>query len=93
MEVVDRDGQKRGLLRLRSRRNEPQRLRPLAPTLDDAQGHLLLGEIETIWLDRGYDPTATRERLAERFLTDAVIARKRKRGSTAPKTNQPIGLR
>lgn len=65
----------------------------LAPTLDDAQSHWLLGEIETIWLDRGYDSDVTRERLAERFLHDAVIAKKRKRGSKAPKTNQPMGLR
>ena len=65
----------------------------LAPTLDDAKARGLLSEVETIWLDRGYDSEATRERLAERSLTDAVIARKRKKGSNTPKTNQPMGLR
>ena len=65
----------------------------LAPTLDDAQSLWLLGEIETIWLDRGYDSAATRERLAERSIDDAIIAKKRKRGSKEPRTNQPMGLR
>jgi transposase len=65
----------------------------LAPTLDDAASRGLLCEIETIWLDRGYDSELTRERLAEREIDDAIIARKRKRGSKAPKTNQPMGLR
>ncbi len=88
--VTDRNGIPFGFAADGANRNDSAML---APTLDDAQGHWLLGEIETIWLDRGYDSTATRARLAERFLTDAVIARKRKRGSTAPKTNQPMGLR
>ena len=65
----------------------------LAPTLDDANKHGLLDDVETIWLDRGYDSAATRERLAERGLDDAVIAKRRKRGSREPKTNQPMGLR
>jgi IS5 family transposase len=65
----------------------------LAPTLDDAKARGLLWDIETTWLDRGYDSEATRERLAERELTDAFIPKKRKRGSKAPKKNQPMGLR
>lgn len=65
----------------------------LAPTLDDAQGRWLLGEIETIWLDRGYDSKLTRERLAERSIEDSIIAKKRKVGSKEPKTSQPMGLR
>jgi transposase len=65
----------------------------LAPTLDDAAGRGLLMDIETLWLDRGYDSTATRERLAERGIDDAVIAKKRKRGSKEPKKHQPMGLR
>ena len=66
----------------------------LAPTLDDVASRGLLGEIETLWLDRGYDSAITRERLAARGIDDAVIARKRKRGATAEKTkNQPMGLR
>lgn len=66
----------------------------LAPTLDNAAGRGLLEEIETLWLDRGYDSEATRERLHERGIKDAVIAKKRKRGSCETKTkNQPMGLR
>ena len=53
----------------------------------------MLADVETIWLDRGYDSDVTRERLAERHLDDAVIAKKRKRGSTEAKKNQPMGLR
>ena len=37
-------------------------------------------EIDTLWLDRVYDSDITRVRLAERGVTDAVIARRRKRG-------------
>ena len=66
----------------------------LAPTLDDAKAKGLLQEIGTLWLDRGYDSDATRERLIERDITDAVIAKKRKRGTTGgQKKNQPMGLR
>jgi transposase len=65
----------------------------LAPTLDDAASRGLLCDIETIWLDRGYDSGLTRERLASRHIDDAIIARKRKPGSKEPKTNQPMGLR
>ena len=66
----------------------------LAPTLDDAAKRGLLEEIETLWLDRGYDSHATLERLAERDIADATIAKKRKRGTTGgTKKNQPMGLR
>ncbi|MGH9305009.1 MAG: IS5 family transposase, partial [Acidimicrobiales bacterium] len=66
----------------------------LAPTLDDAKRRGLLQDIETLWLDRGYDSEATRQRLAERAIDDSVIAKKRKRGTTGGiKNNQPMGLR
>lgn len=65
----------------------------LAPTLDAGAEQGLLADVETIWLDRGYDSGVTRERLAERKLDDAVIARKRKRGSPEPKKDQAMGLR
>ena len=52
----------------------------LAPTLDDVDKRGLLSEIETLWLDRGYDSDLTRTRLVERGITDAMIAKKRKRG-------------
>lgn len=66
----------------------------LAPTLDDVARRGLLAEIETLWLDRGYDSEVTRERLDTRGIDDPVIAKKRKRGSGATKNkNQPMGLR
>jgi transposase len=65
----------------------------LAPTLDNAAGRGLLAEINTLWLDRGYDSDVTRQRLAERGIDDAVIAKKRKPKSGQAKKNQPMGLR
>lgn len=65
----------------------------LEPTLDDASERGLLSDIETIWLDRGYDSEVTRQRLADRFLDDAVIAKKRKKGEAKGKSPQPMGLR
>lgn len=66
----------------------------LEPTLDDAAGRGLLAEIDTLWLDRGYDSDVTRQRLAARDIDDAVIAKKRKRTTAANgTTNLPIGLR
>jgi transposase len=66
----------------------------LEPTLDNAAGRGLLSDVETIWLDRGYDSDITRQRLATRNIDDAVIAKKRSPGSTqAPKKNLPMGLR
>jgi transposase len=66
----------------------------LAPTLEDAERRGLTEEIETIWLDRGYDSAATRVRLVEAGIDDAVIAKKRKRGNPAKATKKlPMGLR
>lgn len=66
----------------------------LEPTLDNAAERGLLADIETLWLDRGYDSNVTRERVADRDIDDAVIAKKRKRGSApGPVPNQPMGLR
>ena len=54
----------------------------------------LLADIETIWLDRGYDSDVTRERLADRGIDDAVIAKKRKkRRGQGTKNPQPMGMR
>jgi transposase len=65
----------------------------LAPTLDDVNDRGLQTDIETLWLDRGYDSELTRTRLTERGITDAMIAKKRKRGSTTGSKRQPMGLR
>jgi hypothetical protein len=63
----------------------------LAPTLDDAAKLGLLKDIETLWLDRGYDSEATIERLVEREINNSVIAKKRKKGEAKAKNPQPIG--
>jgi transposase len=65
----------------------------LAPTLDDIAQRGLLCDIETLWLDRGYDSGVTRLRLAERHIDDAVIAKKRRRGCAEGPKHQPMGLR
>jgi transposase len=65
----------------------------LAPTLDDVAQRGLLGDVETVWLDRGYDSDVTRSRLTERGIDDAIIAIKRKKGNTRGAKNQPMGLR
>src|SRR3954462_5393016 len=65
----------------------------LVPTLDATAGRGLLADVDTIWLDRGYDSAVTRQRLAEHGINDGIIAAKRPRGSSEPKTNQPMGLR
>ncbi len=76
------------------RRCQPQRLVLLAPTLEDGARRGLTEEIETIWLDRGYDSEATRARLSAARIDDAVIAKKRKRGSPTKETKKlPMGLR
>jgi len=65
----------------------------LAATLDDVAQRGLLSDIETLWLDRGYDSDITRTRLSERSIDDAVIAKKRKKRSAGGTKNQPMGLR
>jgi transposase len=65
----------------------------LAPTLDDVKQRGLLSDIETLWLDRGYDSNLTRIRLAERGINDAMIAKRRTRGSGTGTKHQPMGLR
>jgi transposase len=65
----------------------------LVPTLEDAGRRGLLSDIETIWLDRGYDSDTTRQRLTALGITDAVVAKKRKRGSSGPAKKVPMGLR
>jgi transposase len=65
----------------------------LEPTLDDAGTRGLLDDIETIWLDRGYDSEVTRERLTARLIDDAIIAKKRKPGEAKGKNPQSMGMR
>jgi transposase len=65
----------------------------LESTLEAAGERGLLDDVETLWLDRGYDSEATRARLLERGIDDAVIAKKRKRGAAKTTSNAPMGLR
>ena len=64
----------------------------LAPTLDDIARRGLLCDIETIWLDRGYDSAITRTRLAEHHVDDAVIAKTRTKGCAGRTKKLPMGL-
>lgn len=52
----------------------------LAPTLDAVGSRGLLRDVQTVHLDRGYDADTVRAALAASGITDAVIARKRRRG-------------
>jgi transposase len=65
----------------------------LEPTLKAAAELGLLADIETLWLDRGYDSDVTRTRLSALGIDDAVIAKKRKPGVTEVKKKQSLGLR
>ena len=88
--LTDRDGIPIGWTAEGANRNDSILL---APTLDDAAQRGLLPDVDTIWLDRGYDSGITRQRLAERDIDDAVIAKKRKRGTARAIEHQPMGLR
>jgi len=67
----------------------------LPATLAAAARRGLLEEIETIWLDRGYDSGTVRAELAASGIDDAVIAKKRKAGTSrsTPAPRQSMGLR
>jgi transposase len=68
----------------------------LEPTLDSVSNRGLLGDIETLWLDRGYDSRRVRQLLKRKGITDAIIAKKRRRGQKGrPKRKQtkPMGMR
>jgi transposase len=65
----------------------------LVPTLDAAAERGLLDDVETVWLDRGYDSEVTRQRLGALGVNDAVIAKKRRAGAASTSLNVPMGLR
>jgi transposase len=65
----------------------------LEPTLAAAQARGLVAEIETLWLDRGYDAAAPLQRLVAHGLDDIVVAKKRPRGSAVGKYSHGLGLR
>jgi transposase len=65
----------------------------LGPTLTGVADAGLVVDVETMWLDRGYDNGVVRQQLAEADITDAVIARCRKAGQAATALKVPMGLR
>jgi transposase len=65
----------------------------LAPTLAGALRSGLVDDMETIWLDRGYDHDVVRRHLATAGITDAMIAKRRKKGLGTKTTTVPMGLR
>jgi transposase len=64
----------------------------LAPTLEAAKQRGLLADIETLWLDRGYDSNVTRNHIAECGIVDSMIAKQRRNGEPKKKP-QKLGLR
>jgi len=65
----------------------------LVPTLAGVVTTGLVTDIETIWLDRGYDHDTTRAELKAVGIDDAVIAKRRKRGQAKRALKVPLGLR
>jgi transposase len=65
----------------------------LASTLAGAATSGLVKDIETIWLDRGYDNDVVRRQLAALGITDAIIAKRRKSGTATTAVKVPMGLR
>ncbi|HEY5272142.1 MAG TPA: IS5 family transposase [Acidimicrobiales bacterium] len=69
----------------------------LPPTLDDVASRGLLGEIETLHLDRGYDNGVVRREVEDAGITDLVCAKPRRAGTTPGKQRAtkavPLGLR
>lgn len=69
----------------------------LVPTLSDAQRNGLIGDIETLHLDRGYDAAWVRQHVTDIGIGDLVADRKRKArapgdGRVTPQ-RVPLGLR
>jgi len=64
-----------------------------APTLDAAKERGLLIDIDTLWLDRGYDSKACRDDISARGITDTMIAKQRRNGEPKPTKTPMLGLR
>lgn len=66
-------------------------------TLESARDRGLLGEIETLHLDRGYDSLRVRTHCAEHHLKDVICAKQHrhgaKRGTIRPTRSVPLGMR
>jgi transposase len=68
-----------------------------APTLDAANERGLLGDIETLHLDRGYDSAAVRALCTQMGLDDVICAKQKRtakqRAETGKPKRVPLGLR
>ncbi len=65
----------------------------LEPTLAAAAGRGLLGDCETLHLDRGYDNGVVRRLVAELGIEDLICAKRRPAGTAAGKRSVPLGMR
>lgn len=65
----------------------------LDPTLDAVDGRGLLGDIETLHLDRGYDNGVVRDLVASLGLDDLICSKRRPSGTATGVTRVPLGLR
>jgi transposase len=90
--ATDTDGIPIGIVAAPANRND---CTLVAATLDDIDQHGLLGEIDTLHLDRGYDFEFVRQDCAERGLVDVQIpkCRSRKAKGRLKKKPIPLGLR
>ncbi len=74
-------------------RSEPQRYQTPRITLDDVARVGLLADIETLYLDRGYDFPKIRAQLAGMGLDDLNIQKRKPRGIPRQKQRLRLGLR
>ena len=65
----------------------------LAPTLQTVAERGLLGECETLHLDRGYDNGVVRRAVADAGIDDLICSKVRERGTASAKKIVPLGLR
>lgn len=65
----------------------------LEPTLDAVAERGLLGEVETLHLDRGYDNGVARRLVAARGVDDLVCTRRRPAGTATQIKSVPLGMR
>ena len=63
------------------------------PTLDDVARRGLLGDVETLHLDRGYDSATVRRLCTQRGIDDVLCARRRPAGTATAPTPTPLGQR
>lgn len=65
----------------------------LEPTLDAVAQRGLLGECETLHLDRGYDNGVVRRLVADAGIDDLACSKVRPRGTATDKKSVPLGMR